>query len=69
MSTKLIDLNNLAAIIRELKEVVDKLSPEELETLEVLLDDDAMAVLNQPINSLKFHDLEDVREQFEDSGK
>lgn len=69
MSTKLIDLNNLAAIIRELKEVVDKLSPEELETLEVLLDDDAMAVLNQPINSLKFHDLDDVREQFEDSGK
>ncbi len=69
MSTKLIDLNNLAAIIRELKEVVDKLSPEDLETLEVLLDDDAMTVLNQPIKSLKFHDLEDVRAQFEDSGK
>jgi len=69
MSTKIIDLNNLAAIIRELKDVVEKLSPEELETLEVLLDDEAMAVLNLPADSQEFHDLDDVRAQLENSNK
>ena len=69
MSTKIIDLNNLAEIIRELKDVVGKLSPEELESLEVLLDDEAMAVLNLPSGSLEFHDLDDVRVQLEDTNK
>ncbi len=65
---KAIDLNNLAMIIRELREAVDRLSPEEFETLEVLLDDDAMAVLNHPASELEYIDLEDVRAELEDPG-
>jgi len=67
MSLKAIDLNNIAIIIRELKQVVDKLSPEELETLEILLDDEAMAVLELPSDKLNFSDFDDVRGQLEDS--
>ena len=67
MSLNVIDLNNLAIIIRELKEAVDKLSPEEIETLEILLDDEARAVLELPSDELNFSDFDDVRGQLEDS--
>ena len=69
MSSNVIDLNNLAAIIRELRDVVNGLSPEEIETLEVLLDDEAMAVLDLPSGDFIFHDFEDVRAELEDSSK
>ena len=69
MSSNVIDLNNLAAIIRELKDVVEGLSPEELETLEVLLDDEAMVVLDLPSGELVFHDFENVRPELENPGK
>jgi hypothetical protein len=67
MSTNIIDLSNLAAIIRELKDTIDKLSPEELETLEVLLDDETMEILNLPPEKREYRDLDAVRAEFENS--
>lgn len=41
-----IELENLAAMLKKLSAMVRSLSPEERETLEVLLDDELMEVLS-----------------------
>ena len=67
MSTHIVDLSNLAAIIRELTNTIDKLSPEEMETLEVLLDDETMEILNPPPEDLECRDFDILRAELENS--
>lgn len=60
VAKKEIDLMNLAFILKELAAKVQELDENDLETLEVLLDDEVVEMLNQPESSRQYFTHEEV---------
>ncbi len=55
-----IDLMNLAFILKELASKVQELDEDDLETLELLLDEEVIEMLNKPVSARQYFTHEEV---------
>lgn len=60
VAKKEIDLMNLAFILKELASKVQELDEDDLETLEIMLDEEAMEDLSQPVSKKEYFTHEEV---------
>lgn len=60
IAKKEIDLMNLAFILKELSAKVHELDEDDLETLEIMLDDELMADLAKPVDKKEYFTHEEV---------
>ena len=60
VAKKEIDLMNLAFILKELAAKVQELDENDLETLEIMLDDELMADLSEPVDKKEYFTHEEV---------
>lgn len=60
VAKKEIDLMNLAFIIKELASKIQELDENDIETLEIMLDEEAMKDLSQPVSKREYLTHEEV---------